>query len=409
MKDITPAEAMRAAREAAEHTDPDPDIELKLIAERYTPVDWRTAWLAKPVEVDWLVRPFIEAGTVNALYATPGTGKSLIALEWSLRLVRQDRAVLYIDEENRLTEDIVDRLQSMGATPDELGKLTLYSFASLPPLDTPVGGIHLLALAVAARAELVVIDTASRMIAGGENDSDTWLKLYQNSVKPLKGRGIAVLRIDHPGKDADRGQRGSSAKTGDVDTVWKLHQIEQGKPYFRMECEKSRSGHIQRGDVIMVERRFAPTRHVWEPAQTVRDARDRSPETPRVQVLAEALDKAGIPPSAGRDRCRTALDSLGIPASTALLTEVVKHRKTRPDSSGQLASNADSRTAESTGGELSAALPPYRGEQADRSASTSPRPPCDHTECHDALLGACLGDEGRAAQRKLMGWEKEAS
>lgn len=332
---------------------------MALIAGKYTPVDWAAAWAAKPPEVNWLIRPFIEAGTVNSLYATPGTGKSLLALEWSLKLARQGRTVVYIDEENRLAEDVIDRLQAMGAMPDELSKLVFYSFASLPPLDTPVGGMHLLALAVANDAELVVIDTASRMIAGGENDADTWLSLYRNSIKPLKSRDIAVLRIDHPGKDNERGQRGSSAKNGDVDTVWRLDQLERGKPFFRMKREKSRSGHGEE-DTIQIERCFSPLRHVWE-QKPVRDARDRSVEKPRFQVIAEALDRAGILSSAGRDRCRTACESLGISASTALLNEVVKYRKTRPDSTGQFSMNADSHAPQSREPNCPSAPPPLIG------------------------------------------------
>lgn len=343
--------------------DPEPDIEMELIASKYAAVDWAEAWAAKPPEVNWLIRPFIEAGTVNSLYATPGTGKSLIALEWSLKLARSGRTVVYIDEENRLAEDVIDRLQAMGAMPGELDKLVFYSFASLPPLDTPVGGMHLLALAVANDAELVVIDTASRMIAGGENDADTWLSLYRNAIKPLKSRNIAVLRIDHPGKDNEKGQRGSSAKNGDVDTVWRLDQLERGKPFYRMKREKSRSGHGE-NDTIQIERKFSPLRHVWESesdSKTVRGARDRSVEKPRFQVIAEALDRAGIPLSAGRDRCRSAADSLNIAASNALLNEVVKYRKTRPDSSGQLPVKPDSSAPQSGGANCPSAPPPHKG------------------------------------------------
>jgi AAA domain len=310
--DYCPCSSLRAAAE--------PGIELELIAGRYIPVDWPAAWASKPETVDWLVKPFIEAGTVNALYATPGTGKSLIALEWALRLARAGRTAVYIDEENRLAEDIVDRLQAMGAEPGELGHLVMYSFAALPPLDTPLGGLHLLALAVTAGAELVIIDTASRMIAGGENDSDTWLKLYACSIKPLKGRGIAVLRIDHPGKDAERGQRGSSAKNGDVDTVWRLSQIERGSHFYRMDREKSRSGHGE--EAVQIERRYAPLRHVWE-EKTVRTGGPQI--TPLGQLCGQLFGV--VPPSAGRDRCRTALDNAGITASNSLLSEVVKHRK----------------------------------------------------------------------------------
>ena len=49
-----------------------------------------------------------ERGTLNALFVGPATGKSLLALEITVALVRAGYTVLYLDEENRIT-DLVDR------------------------------------------------------------------------------------------------------------------------------------------------------------------------------------------------------------------------------------------------------------------------------------------------------------
>ena len=125
---------------------------LAAIAAKYTPVDWGTAWKNQPEEVQWLIEPILEAGTVNVLFAKVDTGKSLLALELSLRLVRDGHTVVYVDEENRVT-DVVDRLKAFGAEPGELDRLLFFSYAALPSLDTVTGGVHLLALAVAAGAE----------------------------------------------------------------------------------------------------------------------------------------------------------------------------------------------------------------------------------------------------------------
>lgn len=295
------------------------------LAARYVPVDWETAWKAQPDFVEWLIEPFLEAGTVNALFAKAGTGKSLLALEWALRLARDERTVVYIDDENRVS-DVVERLQAFGAVPSELSRLLLYSFAGLPPLDTPAGGAHLLALADAVGAALVVLDTTMRMVEGEENDADTFQQLYRCSLVPLKSRGITVLRLDHPGKDENRGQRGSSAKDNDVDTVWRMTEQTQGRAY-RLHREKNRTGHAGDSGDVHVERRYAPLRHEWT-------CPDSGREKGLVGQLAGQLDRLGVPPSAGRDRCRTVLNEAGIPISNALLADVVRYRKTAPDSSG---------------------------------------------------------------------------
>jgi AAA domain len=286
------------------------------IAAIYQPVDWRQAWTDQPANIDWLIEEFLEKGTVNALFAKPGTGKSLLTLEVALDLARNDHIVVYVDEENRVT-DLVERLQAFGVTEDELdllnARLRTYNFAALPPLDTARGGQHLEAIAIADQAVLVVLDTTTRMIQGKENDSDTFLQLYRCSLKPLKARGITSLRLDHPGKDLDRGQRGSSAKDGDVDTVWKLTTITDGLRY-RLHREKSRSGHGE-GDFIL-HRKYDPLCHIWS-----------APDNDEINTLCGQLDQLGLPLEAGRPTARKLLTEAGIEVSNTQLEAAIRLRK----------------------------------------------------------------------------------
>jgi KaiC/GvpD/RAD55 family RecA-like ATPase len=369
----------RAAEIASQAAAAPADIDvarLARIAAAYAPVDWHAAWKTQPDAIEWLLEPLLEAGTVNALFGKPGAGKSLVTLEIALQLVRGGHVIVYVDQENRIT-DLVERLQAFGAEPGELDRLRLYSFADLPPLDTVAGGVHLLALAVTAGAALVVIDTTSRMVQGKENDADTFLALYRCSLVPLKARGITVLRLDHPGKDETRGQRGSSAKEGDVDTIWKLVQVTPAT--FRLEREKTRSGHGE--PVVDLRRRFSPLRHEWA-------VRSESPET---KVIGQ-LEALGVPPGAGRPAVRKALEAAGIKVSNAQLTEAIRLRKNCP---GQLADSADS-SAEVSGcpsvpltSTDSRTAPVLVSAAADAPA---PWPPCEHPECWDALQGYCLAD-----------------
>lgn len=291
------------------------------ITGQYTPVDWDQAWKNQPGDIAWLLEPVLETGTVNVLFAKVDTGKSLLALEWSLRLARGGHTVVYIDEENRLV-DIVDRLKAFGAEPGELGRLMFYSFAGLPPLDTMTGGTHLLALAEAASASLVVLDTTTRMIQGRENDADTFLALYRCSLVPLKSRGITVLRLDHPGKNEDRGQRGSSAKDGDCDTIWRLTEVTKGRKY-RLRREKNRSAHAPDSGDLDITRLYEPVRHEWP-------VPDRTREIEAVRTVCGQLSRLKVPSEAGRDRCRTALKAAGITVSNDLLSKAIQHRRANP-------------------------------------------------------------------------------
>jgi hypothetical protein len=289
------------------------------IASRYKAVNWMEAFKKQPEEVDWLFPPILEMGTVNALFGPPGVGKSLLTLEIALTLVREGRRVMYVDDENRV-EDTVDRLQAFGASHDELSSLVMYSFAGLPPLDTPEGGEHLSALTDHNDPALVILDTTTRMVEGDENTANTFLQLYRCSLVPLKQRGKTVLRLDHPGKEGSRGQRGSSAKAGDVDTIWKIY-CEQGNTII-LEREKSRSGHGE--GWISAQRIKEPLlHHDWQ-------FLDKMPVTPQVMEWAHRFDRWGIPRDAGRPTLRSAVKEHVAneeKISTTLLALVARYRR----------------------------------------------------------------------------------
>ncbi|MFC0499333.1 AAA family ATPase [Streptomyces mutabilis] len=166
-------------------------------------------------------------------------GKSLFTQEWMWRMAtgqpflgddpQAPLPILYLDAENG-QEQVQERFLSFGAGPLNMGELRYASFPPIRPLDTAGGGADLIALVKATGAQLVVIDTVSRFISGPENDADTWLNLYRHTLLPLKRDRISSVRLDHFGKDKERGGRGSSAKTQDVDHVWELSAPRRRRP-----------------------------------------------------------------------------------------------------------------------------------------------------------------------------------
>ncbi len=261
---------------------------------------------------------FLEAGTLNCLFSKPGVGKSLLSLEVAVEIARTGRNVMYVDDENR-TMDIVDRLRSFGAEPGDLETLCVYNFQNLPPLDTEVGGEHLDALAEVNEPELVILDTVSRMIKGGENEADTFIQLYRCSLTRLKKRGIAILRLDHTGKDSSRGQRGSSAKESDADVLWYLTR--DGESIFSLECQKSRSGHVAYGTIINLERHYEPLRHTW-------NVRIDMPYD-RFKDVMRRMDELGVSTSLGRPAVRKILKDHGMSAGNDMLHAAIIERRNR--------------------------------------------------------------------------------
>lgn len=227
-------------------------------------VDWEQAFSAEVGE-DWLLPGFLATGRSHLLYSQPGLGKSLLALEISARLAAGQEVlgrgsgaslkVLYLDHENSIIGDIVPRLREMGFDHGDLSHLVYSSFPDMDTLDTETGGRQLLEILDSVKPEFVILDTVSRAIVGEENNNTTWLRFYKFAGQHLKSRGITFVRLDHVGKDTNQGPRGGSAKTGDVDLVWKLGGTPGGTK-FRLTCEKSRL--VVPAGTILLERSTHP-------------------------------------------------------------------------------------------------------------------------------------------------------
>jgi hypothetical protein len=294
------------------------------LAGLYTPLDWQTAFSSQPEDVPWLVENLIEQGRSIAIYSPPKAGKSLFTLEIAAALAagrpvlgqaaRPPVKVMYIDIENTAA-DITERLTNLGYGPADLGNLVYFSFPSLPVLDSAAGGQHLIALAKHHQPALVVIDTVSRVIEGSENDADTFANLYRHALAPLKGMGVSVIRLDHSGKDLEKGQRGSSAKGADVDAVWLLVKVSETSLYLKREMSRANHGV----PLIELRRRADPLRHEI--------AVGGSGLPPKVSQLIDFLDGLQVPLDAGRDTVREELKQAGFKASNENISDAIAARR----------------------------------------------------------------------------------
>lgn len=297
------------------------------------PLDWHDLLSGTAQPPDWLAGKLLCRGQQVALVGEGKAGKSLLAHEWAWRaaaglpflgdVARPPLRVLYIDQENSLDE-IADRMRAFGATPDQLHLVDYRSFPPLPPLNTAAGGAALAQLADRHRAQLIFLDTISRMVEGEENPSDVWLALYRYTLIPLKAAGRACIRLDHFGKDTTRGARGSSAKTQDVDHVWELaagldHTLQLTRSHTRTGVGV---------DNYTLRRLGQRTPDGWAPGQTRHVLADQqNPLSVAIHALAAKLDDAGIPAKAGRLALREACAKLGIKVSNELLSAVSRFRR----------------------------------------------------------------------------------
>ena len=231
-------------------------------------IDWDSLW-ADEEEERWFVKDLICEGRAHACPAEAGIGKSLLWMEVGAGLAcgasvlgfppQEPIRVLYLDHENTPKGDIKPRLKAMGFEPEQLANFIYLSFPTIEALNTKLGGQSLSELVEHFRPNLVFIDTFSRFVEGDENSSSVAQDFYEHAGRDLKRRNIAYVRLDHIGKDASRGARGSSAKVDDLDLIWSMSRTKE-ENVFSLKNQKARVPISQ--DEVLVERKQMPLRHV---------------------------------------------------------------------------------------------------------------------------------------------------
>jgi hypothetical protein len=270
------------------------------------PVDWHELFNRERRSEEWSLPGILPAGRQATIWARRKTGKSLLAVDLCAARAAgrpvlgqpaiAPASVLYLDME-MTDDDLEERITDLGYKPEHLGNLHYYLLPSLPPLNDYAGGQALMELVDRHQADLVVIDTISRGVTGKENDADTIQAFYRCTGIRLKQAGVSCLRLDHGGKDNERGERGSSAKGDDVDLAWELRGV--GGNEYVLKQSYSRISWVP--ETITFRREVDPLRHVitqdaW-PAGTT--------------ACADHLDQ---------------LDQLGVPLDAAVNAAVVALR-----------------------------------------------------------------------------------
>lgn len=295
-------------------------------------IDWHDLW-EQDDEEEWILEPLIAKRRGIVIYSPPKVGKSLFSLEMAVHISIGDswlgvdidapHNVLYVDYENDPRGDTRSRLQAMGYGPDDLQNLKMLSFPTIDGLDSPKGAQQLLAACQVYECDIVIIDTISRAVDGDENENDTWLAFYRNTGLLLKQNEITMVRLDHTGKDESKGQRGGSAKSGDVDAIWKLSKITEDGSKLQLKLDDSRMQIAER--TLILDRLSDPRlRH------KVAGAGQMAAWDAKVNEIIDILDDHDFDRDAGGRKVRELLKTLKISASNEVMREAIRLRKTRP-------------------------------------------------------------------------------
>jgi hypothetical protein len=322
------ADYQRGVRERQEYRDrqareAEADEVRRIRANLPTPLT--AAELADTTPPEWLVPGFIPLSAHVLLSAPAKTGKSATAL-WvagCLALGRDPftgapgtrRRVMYLDFEMN-KRDVRTRLDKLGFGPDEVLANTDYFLRPRLPgkLNTATGAVWMKAMLEVCPADLVVIDTAARVVEGAENDAPTWHAFHEHAQAVVRAAEVALLLIDHEGHEGGRA-RGTSAKADNVDVIWSLGKT--GDDLRRLINKGDRTGECD--DVIELRRTDDP------PWGLERVAASAVPAATLAKV--RDLDAAGVPVAASRRTAEEMLRAAGFTVgNTGLLGKALKYR-----------------------------------------------------------------------------------
>lgn len=248
------------------------------------------SWLASPLPETEPLAPEIAGlfvpGLVHEVYGGSESGKTMLLLCAAWDEARAGAHVVWIDFEMGHRQ-MRQRLEGIGVPGEEIERLAndpaTRRFHYVRP-DAPALAVQLAdLLASAPGVRLVVLDAFTGVLTtyGRDSNSDVDVAgVYAELVKPFRELGAAVVMIDHPGKDPERGTRGSIRKEQEVDLRYEVRV--GGSAYVRgvggasrLSVKKDRPAVLDRS----AERRFVLTAPTWRFEEKPRAAGEWRPTT----------------------------------------------------------------------------------------------------------------------------------
>jgi hypothetical protein len=202
-----------------------------------------------PIEYD--IDGVLPTGGLIFLVGSQGSGKTLLALEWSISIALgrpwygrevQRGPVIYIAAEGaRSLNTRLDCWKFYHQVPvtQETGIAWLPRRVALADRES-VGAFIAAALAQPDRPRMTVIDTLPRCTQGKrENDPDGMGLALEGADQIRETLGCSVLLITHPAREGSDNPRGHGSQEGAADAVWALKEQDGVRV---LSCPKLKDG-----------------------------------------------------------------------------------------------------------------------------------------------------------------------
>lgn len=262
------------------------------------------------ISTPYIVKNVLDLGAMSVIYGPSNSGKTFFALDiayhvaidhgWRSRRVAGG-SVLYLAAEggNGIANRIVGLKKTSGVVDVPLALRRAGLDLLNPKADTD--RVIRLAAEVAKRAplKLIVIDTLSRVMAGGDENGPVDMTAFIKNVDRIRHAcGAHIMIVHHTGKDVAKGARGHSSLRAATDTeievatddtdvrvakVTKQRDL-QGGEEFAFKLEAVALGVDDDGDTV--------TTCVVDPVEKQDQAEDPLPPRAKCKAILKTVDEA---------------------------------------------------------------------------------------------------------------------
>lgn len=190
---------------------------------------------------------------LHSIAGPPDSGKTTLALFWAIQLLKEEKNVLFLDEEGG-EEIVAEKMQALGATCEDLEFVSYVPFPGRSWDDDDVG--ELMSFAKEINPAMMLVDSSAAFLARAgldENSAPAVTSWWSRVLTPIaRDIGAAVLVIDHDVKssEASRYARGSGAKLAAIDCQVKVTMVtpftREQEGNLKVVITKDRRGWLHR-------------------------------------------------------------------------------------------------------------------------------------------------------------------
>jgi hypothetical protein len=267
--------------------------------------------LGQLVEASDFVEDTLSDGELSVVYGESNVGKSYVVLDiglrvslgWSWRGLDVERGgVIYVAGEgaNGIKRRVAAFRQHHGFEKTAGARFAMVpravNFRDKASVAGLISAVNEVAPSLGGRVRLIIVDTLSRALAGGDENSSVEMGAAVAAADRVRTEtGAHVMLIHHTGKDASKGARGHSLLKGNVDTELAIERGDEDHTVI-VKCDKQRE--MGRGGAFCLQlrqihlgtnRRGKPiTNRVVEPVEMPRPKLSEINST-CLQILNELL------------------------------------------------------------------------------------------------------------------------